>query len=425
MLKPSDKGCEKMETDGVIQVKKMAYITAVCLLGDSFMYVALPIYWREVGLVSLWEVGVLLSVNRLIRLPLHPFIGWVYRSMSIRTGCIIAVVLAGISTVGYGVVHTFAGWFILRALWGVAWTLLRQGAYHVIFQVSDTHNSGQLSGMYNGLYRVGSLVGVLAGGLLTEYCSFTTIVTLFGLCTVPLILYMLCSRQNRWFPILVSKHKVQLISGENLSGLVTTQVATVVGTAFLIALLFQGIVTSSVSRLITTYIGSISWNGMIWGAAFLAGILHALRWGWEPWLSPYIGKKLDLLRNNYRNVALTIVLFSNVFLFWSITICNNDRTLLVLILIIQLSGTVVTTTMDVLLHGILTEQNRTNLIPAFALAVDIGAALGPLLAFIMTERQIFFISAGLLLIASCYWFFYSKRMNKSKQMNHTTIIEPK
>jgi len=44
----------------------IALLTAVCLIGDSMLYVVLPTHWKEVGLFSLWEVGILLSVNRLV-----------------------------------------------------------------------------------------------------------------------------------------------------------------------------------------------------------------------------------------------------------------------------------------------------------------------------------------------------------------------
>lgn len=50
----------------------MALLTAVSLFGDSMLYIVLPIHWKEVGLASLVEVGILLSANRLIRLPLNP-----------------------------------------------------------------------------------------------------------------------------------------------------------------------------------------------------------------------------------------------------------------------------------------------------------------------------------------------------------------
>lgn len=79
----------------------LAFITA-SLLGDSMLYIALPIHWKDVGLLSLVEVGILLSANRFIRLPLNPVISWLYSKMSIRTGLIVALLIAGSTTILYG-----------------------------------------------------------------------------------------------------------------------------------------------------------------------------------------------------------------------------------------------------------------------------------------------------------------------------------
>lgn len=38
-------------------VTVIAIVTALCLLGDSMLYIVLPIYWKEAGLTALWEVG--------------------------------------------------------------------------------------------------------------------------------------------------------------------------------------------------------------------------------------------------------------------------------------------------------------------------------------------------------------------------------
>jgi hypothetical protein len=80
----------------------IALITAVSLFGDAMLYVALPTHWTEAGLSSLIEVGILLSANRFIRLPLNPLISWLYRKLSIRNGLFIAVFIAGSTTLLYG-----------------------------------------------------------------------------------------------------------------------------------------------------------------------------------------------------------------------------------------------------------------------------------------------------------------------------------
>lgn len=97
----------------------VALVTALCLAGDSMLYIALPIYWHEVGLEALWQVGVLLSINRLIRLPFNPLIGRLYKHLALKTGLLLAVVIGVLSTAGYGLASGFLAWVLLRGLWEI------------------------------------------------------------------------------------------------------------------------------------------------------------------------------------------------------------------------------------------------------------------------------------------------------------------
>lgn len=98
----------------------IALVTAACLVGDSMLYVVLPTHWQDMGLSSLWQIGIILSVNRLIRLPLNPLVSYLYRKISARNGILIALSLAVITTAGYGIVNNFYIFILLRCLWGFA-----------------------------------------------------------------------------------------------------------------------------------------------------------------------------------------------------------------------------------------------------------------------------------------------------------------
>src|SRR5690625_7185484 len=84
------------------RVTVIALITAACILGDAMLFIVLPIYWESFGLTSLWQVGVLLSANRLIRLPINPLVGWFSRHLYKRSGGTIAFLFACILTLSYG-----------------------------------------------------------------------------------------------------------------------------------------------------------------------------------------------------------------------------------------------------------------------------------------------------------------------------------
>ena len=80
----------------------IALITGACVLGNEMLFIVMPIYWEFFGLTSLWQVGLLLSANRFIRLPMNPVVGWCYHKINKRTGILIAVILSITSTYSYG-----------------------------------------------------------------------------------------------------------------------------------------------------------------------------------------------------------------------------------------------------------------------------------------------------------------------------------
>src|SRR5690625_825133 len=176
----------------------VAIVTAICLLGDTMLYIVLPVYWQEAGLRSFWEVGVLLSINRFVRLPLNPFIGWLYNKISLRTGLMIAVLLAAFTTSGYGLFKGFLFWLILRCLWGLAWSLIRMGGYFTVIGYSDDSNRGKWMGTYNGISRLGGLAGMLAGGILVPIFGLPVIAISFGIITLssfPVILMYISNKK--------------------------------------------------------------------------------------------------------------------------------------------------------------------------------------------------------------------------------------
>ncbi|WP_052487680.1 MFS transporter [Gordoniibacillus kamchatkensis] len=149
-------------------VVQLALITAVCVMGDAMLYVVLPVYPSFFGIAEFWQIGVLLSVNRLVRLPLGPLVGWMYHRLPMRSLLLTAIVIAGATTLSYALAKGFWPLLAARALWGAAWSLLRLGGYLSVLDAATDNNRGRLLGAYNGLWGLGSLVGLLAGGAVAD-----------------------------------------------------------------------------------------------------------------------------------------------------------------------------------------------------------------------------------------------------------------
>lgn len=400
---------------GKAYVIALSLITAACLFGDSMLYIVLPVHYRDAGLNSLWEVGIILSMNRLIRLPLNPLVGRLYRRISIRSGILLATLLAALSTLGYAFADSFLVWLVLRAIWGFSWTLLRIGGFFCILEVSDNSTRGYYMGLYNGLYRLGSLVGMLIGGLLADAMGFFFTAVLFGSCTA------------------LSMFAVLTLSGGKASSDLTQEdppprprawmhvegiVLLVLVTGAVEALAYQGLYAATLTQMISLHLGdAILFGGLVLGAATLGGTLQALRWGWEPWVAPWFGKLSDL-RFGRRNMMIASFLFAAL-VFGLSALPLPLVPWCVVLLGVELSGTSLTTLADAAASDVATRRARTtgseqtgrDFMRQYSLIVDCGAALGPFAAYavggILGMNAAYLFMAALMLMFGLAWMRWS------------------
>ncbi|MCL1985497.1 MAG: MFS transporter [Betaproteobacteria bacterium] len=389
-----------------------AFITALCILGDSMLYIVLPIHYQEMGVSSLWEVGIILAVNRIVRLPLNPCIGWIYSHLSERTGIFVAVVLAAATTFSYGFLPNLAFWIIARCVWGVAWTLLRLGSLFCILKLSSQDNRGQYTGLYNGLYSLGSLGGMLLGGILADWAGITATVTVFGTATaMAIFLTLFC------IPVGNDQYAKYTDNPNGCASFISIvqdrNALWMMATGCLLALVFQGIVASTLSRLIFVHTnGGLTLFGSMVGASILGGFFQALRWGWEPWLAPLAGRfsdqrfgRTNMLICSFASGTMAFAALASPLplLFWFLCI-----------LCMQLTATMLTTLTDAAAADAAAVAGERTLLMAYALSVDVGAALGPLIAYGMNEfwgiKTVYACCAALFAILFVKWRCHPVRL---------------
>ena len=383
-----------------------ALITAFCLLGDSMLYIVLPVHFEEAGLSSLWEVGIILAVNRIVRLPLNPCIGFVYRHISERTGILIAVFLATATTLSYGFIEGFVLWFLARCTWGLAWTLLRLGALFCILRLATPADRGLMTGLYNGLFRLGSLGGMLVGGILADVAGIRTTSVLFALGGgAALVLTLL------YIPKSEPEGDRECGSGSSIrDGLIliaqSRKLLWLIVSGGVIALATQGVIASTLSLLIDVHIsGSVSLWGSVIGAATLAGIFQALRWGSEPWLAPWIGMLSDSRFGWQRMLAYTLWL--GVFFFAILALPLPLEIWFGCVLGLQFTATATSTLSDAAASDSAAASGGRSLLMHYALVTDIGAALGPIIAYGMNAflgiNAVYLFCAALFLPLALVW----------------------
>lgn len=388
----------------------LAAVTALCLVGDSMLYVALPVHWEEFGLTSLWQAGVLLSVNRLVRLPLNPAVSRLYRRISARSGMLLAAALAAATTAGYGLAGSFAALIVLRALWGLAWTFLRLGAYFTVLTTADDSSQGRAMGMYNGLMRTGSLFGMLLGGVLADTwgtgltCAFFASVSVLA---VPLI----------WFAVPRNAKGMaeEAAAGEDGYSLFShRKVLSVllIGTA--VAFVYQGMLISTLSYLVKIRIpAGLDLGWALVGAASLGGVLQAVRWSWEPFLAPFFGWLSDHPRAGRKKTFIVSSLIGAA-LFAFLPADMGLLPWLLLLLLLQVTATALTTAGDAVAADTAVRSGaKIKVITAYSVLTDVGAAAGPAAAFALNQYSSPWASCRLasllLLLAAAGYFFVSRR----------------
>lgn len=408
-------------------VTVIAIVTALCLLGDSMLYIVLPIYWKEAGLTALWEVGLLLSINRFVRLPITPLIGLLYRKLPLRIGLAFAVLLASLTTIGYGVIDGFAAWLVLRCLWGIAWSFLRMGGYLAVIRYSDDSNRGHLMGRFNGISRLGSLVGMLAGGIFVPLTGMDAVSVTFGL-------FMLAGLP--YIAVYISGSTDSTAKDADASNLrkehgmmrktVWTKPVFKIVAAGLLLYLILAVFTSTLSLMIeTNNPQQITLFGMLVTSTMLSGVLQAARWVWEPFLATGIGRWSDGIRGRLPLFCISLIAAAAGYalLPWPIPI----YVWCAVTLIVMAASTAITTLMDALASDVARHSSVIAVMTAFSVATDLGSALGPMLTYLILNlpHGMMYTYAGCAVIFVIIAIWYRPKAVLSKTAAQQTSGIPK
>ena len=99
-------------------------LIAVSLLGDSAIYVILPVAYAQRGLTP-FGVGILLSTNRWVRLFTNVPAARLLGTYPIRTVFFTALAIGNACSLVYAATTSFVLLLIARAAWGSSWSIIR------------------------------------------------------------------------------------------------------------------------------------------------------------------------------------------------------------------------------------------------------------------------------------------------------------
>jgi MFS family permease len=388
---------------------------SLSLPGDQTLYAVLPTQAQAVG-ISLSVVGVLLGINRLIRIPGNPIAGLLYDQFGRRRLFLLGLLLGTLSTASYAIAQSFPAWLAGRLLWGIAWSLLNVGGLTMMLDVTEDHDRGRVIGLYQLSYLVGLAFSPLLGGLLTDAFGFrpallvgaavtgvAVIITCFALpetrSTPPATaayrrpIKKLVTSLKRTLRHLTLPRMLPLFnhparqSGQGARTLRRAQKGGLLAISYIYLVTFfagNGVVMSTISLYLKQNFGDeVLIGNVVVGVASLGGLLLAMRSVLGMVAGPISGHLSDLKENRwpvvFGGISVGIAGFGVLILgrnFWSVV--------LGVVLIALSSGTLLTTL--VALTGDLAASDRQGrTIGRLATAGDLGSATGPLLAYALVS----------------------------------------
>ena len=142
----------------------ISLVLSLASLGDTLIYPVLSSDYPSFG-VSLYWVGILLSVNRFVRLVANRLVAYAIQVLGLRRSSIWAVAIASITTITYGLSHQLLILLVARVGWGVAYATLRINTIH---QALEGQKKGLLLGVSGALYELGPLLALGIGSILIQ-----------------------------------------------------------------------------------------------------------------------------------------------------------------------------------------------------------------------------------------------------------------
>ncbi len=134
-------------------------------LGDAILYPVLPVYSEKFGIPLIW-VGVLLSINRFIRIISNTWIANIINKVGMRKMLIVSSCLAAVTTFFYGLKLGVFSFLIARIIWGMSYSGLKITTLNYAAKVKN--HSGLIFGLTQSIKSFGALIALLIGPILIE-----------------------------------------------------------------------------------------------------------------------------------------------------------------------------------------------------------------------------------------------------------------
>ncbi len=142
----------------------------------------------SVGVPIAW-VGVLLSINRFVRILSNGLMVAVFAKYGMRAVMIAAVALAILSTVGYALATVVVFWIVLRICWGLSFSAMRIGTVGYALQHP---RQGIALGVSRSLQEAGPMIALFIAPVLLNNLDNRHIFFLLAVLSLPALYFAWC-----------------------------------------------------------------------------------------------------------------------------------------------------------------------------------------------------------------------------------------
>ncbi len=347
--------------------------TALSLMGDATLYTVLPTHTADAG-ITLAAVGIILGVNRAIRLLSNGPTGLAYDRFPRRRLFVPALFLGALSTAIYAATSGFWPLFIGRLLWGLAWSGIWVGGATMILDVTTGNDRGRWTGLYQTWFFLGTSLGSFCGGVLTDWLGYTAAMWIGAAITLAgavAALVLLPETQHAHPP---DTHQETVASGPlRANG------------ALWAAALLQGINRFVVSGVLSATLAlvvqqQLQDTALALRVATITGVLMASRNVFSMFAAPICGTLSDRLHSRWLVTAWVILIgvIGVVLLVW-----GSVAGLLVGVALTAIAGGGIQSLTITLTGDLVSHAQRGRAIGLLQTSNDLGSAVGPPLAYVL------------------------------------------
>lgn len=354
-------------------------IVALSLLGDALLYALLPSRPEAFGL-RVWQVGILLGANRLVRLLTNELAGRLVHRRRSNQPLYWAIIAGSLITASYALPIGFWGLLAARLAWGACWSLFRVEGYLAAQAISSNRTRGRIFAAYQAITRIGQGGGVLVGGLLADTIGITPTFFVFGLGTLSGILFLLKTPTRNPSPQASTSDSQRGAQPFGLWGCALTLTMT------------EQMVANLTGRLVADRIGPIL--PLSFGVTSLTGLLLGFRSFGTLVLGPLTGMIGDRFGRRH---LLAILIVLQACCIGGIAFFRPWPLMIACLLLQFASGIGVHLLLYTLAGDLAPDRGGALHVSRFSTFLDLGTAIGPIVGFAL------YAGYGFLWVAALAW----------------------